>query len=761
MSNFLELATQIQTTLKALQMYTANHPRAQEALQKLTTTLGRWLDEKSSLQLVVNSGQLFVDGATISLQSIHANALVRQFSERQITGFILRRGIPTTELLAMLNLLILKPARIEEQGGAAQILAKQNLQYVELTQTHYREVRDDAPYKEAQGTAAPTGKAETVSKPSAGADALAALGISAMVQRWQANLEHAVPMSPRPETGAPGETSLTDDLAFLGPVAEGMGWDAAPPSNPQIESLRHGLLALPAEKLFSILENMDSLPEMPVSFRKAFHELAPELLGQASDALLLHETDWGRLKERISHILQISPEKQALLAGLEKQLRSRTQDISRVQELMCQLEWEHSSMEARIQRVQEGMKLLDLTLEQRLAFLQQLLEGNQIEPLLQVLDQVLEALAVDEPLLREAAALTLAGVTRWMIKPGLPAEAEGPLIQGLTAHFGWEPVPQIHRPTMESMECVLACLVQKGELTQTLSLLQEMDGLCAFLEGNQEWRKEALTHLRGTLSEPDLLKRVLEALQAAPPENLLDRFVPYLEFIGETAAFFLVDSLGQEPDRKRRGRLLDMIRVMGQLSFPALRAGLRSPAWYLVRNTLNLLADIGDANILTDVIPALRHGDPRVRRAAVRAVWKLGGPEGTPHILSILGESDPDTQVEILFGLGQTRAKAAAAPIAALAQNQTIPEKVRIKAADTLGLIGAPESIPDLVELIQHKGRIFTTKESTELRLAAARALGAIKTPQAMAALSKLADDEPGGTTKEAFVRILALHAWD
>jgi len=198
---------------------------------------------------------------------------------------------------------------------------------------------------------------------------------------------------------------------------------------------------------------------------------------------------------------------------------------------------------------------------------------------------------------------------------------------------------------------------------------------------------------------------------------------------------------------------------MGPVAIPALQDGLRSTTWYLVRNTLNLLADMGDAGLLNDVVASLRHSDGRVRRSAVRALWKLGGPAAGRHLLACLPGTDPDTQMEILFGLGQIQAPAAVSAVTDLAKNSGVSERLRVKAIETLGQIASPTAIPGLLDLMRRKGRIFTSAEVTEIRLAAARALLAIGTPQAELGLRQIVADEPRNQDRDALQRILDLHA--
>jgi HEAT repeat protein len=255
------------------------------------------------------------------------------------------------------------------------------------------------------------------------------------------------------------------------------------------------------------------------------------------------------------------------------------------------------------------------------------------------------------------------------------------------------------------------------------------------------------------------MSAAVENLHRAEAEDMLTDAIPYFEFLGEPAARYLVATLGEEPDRKRRGRLLDVIRVLGPVAIPALQDGLHSPTWYLVRNTLNLMADMGDAGLLDEVVVCLRHADGRVRRSAVRALWKLGGPAGGKHLLACLPGSDPETQMEILFGLGQIQTPEAVPALVELAKNGGNAERLRIKTIETLGQISSPAAIPGLLELVRRKGRIFTSAEGTDIRIAAARALLAIGTPQAELGLRQVVADEPRNQDRDALQRILDLDA--
>lgn len=755
---FLELVQALQMAVKALLMYTDTHPRSQDALQALGQGIESWLKDKPSLHIAASGGKLFLDGAPAEGQSLHTAALARQLSERQIAGFVIQRGVEPAELMGMLKILILKPAKLEELGGVAKVMVDQKLRRITLSQTQYREVREGG--NDSEDTREPSGSEATqalAAQLQAAAPML--VNVSAMLQRWQEALGTSLP---EPKVGGAGrvlpEESLPLDLEFLAPVAEEMGWGNGFPTAPQIEALRQALQALPGQTLFTLLGGLDQLPTTPPALGLAFQSLAPELLGQATTTMLQEGIPWDGLKDSLFDLIRTSPQKEAMLGSLEAQFQSQGVEAGHMQGLLHQLDWDSQSLDEKVRRATTESELWNLSPDQRLALLKELLDLGRTEQFLQVLELFLEQLTVEDTYRRDSAAKALLAVSHWMVLPGFPLEAEGPLIQGLVAHFGWEPLATIHRTTTETLQGMLASLVGRGEMTQAQGIIQDLEGLCAFLEDHQEWRGLGLAKLKGRLCAEDLLYTAVERLHTEEAEVMLTTAIPYFEFLGEPAARYLVGILGEEPDRKRRGRLLDVIRVMGPIAIPALQEGLHSSTWYFVRNTLNLLADMGDAGLLADVETCLRHGDGRVRRSAVRAMWKLGGPAAAPALIGCLTATDPETQMEILFGLGQIQATAAVPAVTELAKQSSTPERIRIKAIETLGLIASPAAVPGLMELLRRKGRIFTSAESTDIRVAAARTLLLIGTPQAELGLRQLVADEPRNQDRDVLQRILDLH---
>jgi len=758
MSEFQDLVQTLQMALKAQLMYTASHPRAQSALGTLGAQLDEWLAAKPSIHIATANGKLFLDGAPFEGKHIHLTSLVRQLTDRQIGGLILLRGVTVAELSEVLALLILKPSKIEAEGGVAAILAAKNLPHVQLSQTTYKEVREGEGGDEAHG-----GSTATVNKEGGQSDPAMQAALEALAASMAATAGPAAPAQPAFNLEIlteqweeqleliPHQSLLEGDfqpaqLGFLGgtPLSFGMG-DNFPPSS-QVEGLRRALLALTPDKLMAVVAGLDSLPAGHGGMRMAFQSLATEAFTQASNALLASDAPWEPARQAMFETLQFAPQQQSMLAALENELRIKgagPEQIARLQELIQQLDWETQSIEEKLRQAQEQGRLWQITLDQRLRFLKRMLDEGRVDGLLALLEQILDALRSDDVSQREKAAQTLPGIARWIEDPGLPVEAEGPLVQGLSAHFGWEPMAHIHRSSAEALGVVLVSQVNRGEPGHALALVQELTGLCAYHDGRQDWRESALDALRDSLGTPACLARVADLLHTSTPETMLGELIPYLDSVGLPAARFLVGVLGDEPDRKRRAKELEAIRSMGEQALPAVYEGLDSPAWFLVRNALNLLSDMGDAAALEPVRACLAHPDGRVKRAAVRALWKLGGPASVPHLVAALPLVDPETQSEIMFALVQVRAVQAVSALAAYAVDRRNPEALRAKAAETIGQIGDPRSTQVLVDIVRRKGRLFTTAEPVQVRLAACKALLALDCPPAWEALCELVAAEP------------------
>ncbi len=261
-------------------------------------------------------------------------------------------------------------------------------------------------------------------------------------------------------------------------------------------------------------------------------------------------------------------------------------------------------------------------------------------------------------------------------------------------------------------------------------------------------------YTKGILTSRNMVMPVLDRYFRDGRGVLANLVVPVFRFIGEDGARTLTLLLGEEQDRHRRGLLLEVLKLMGPLSIPALQEGLVSGSWYLVRNALNLVGELEETQAFEYVVPCLDHHDARVQLAAVRALWRTGPDRAERYYLEQLMSCNPEMQAEILHGLGMVRATSAISTIGTLASQAS--EALQIRALETLGKIGHPDAIPILAQHLQRKGRIFKKAEPLAVRIASARALAAIPTFDARGTLDQILASEPQGTDLDALRQALS-----
>lgn len=149
-------------------------------------------------------------------------------------------------------------------------------------------------------------------------------------------------------------------------------------------------------------------------------------------------------------------------------------------------------------------------------------------------------------------------------------------------------------------------------------------------------RSRAASAIWRQLASPEQLRT---ALREVPIDfALVDQIVPRLRL---AAADPLLDALEASPSRAVRRKLLDLIVQLGPEAATVVAARLPDERWFVVRNMLMLIADLGGQNVDLGTAYA-RHSDARVRREAIRI---LAGTPSTAERAICAGLDDSDDRV--------------------------------------------------------------------------------------------------------------------
>jgi len=393
-------------------------------------------------------------------------------------------------------------------------------------------------------------------------------------------------------------------------------------------------------------------------------------------------------------------------------------------------------------------RLRELTPEACQHLLDSFLQRGHVATFAQGIEQVMAGLAVPEAETRRWALETLQLVAtqedQSLVPHGTLALMLGNVGRCLLAE-----------PQGETRELAVDCVAL---MLGTLGVSHDLEGARTHLA--------RLVHDAGAQG-PALRKQILSSkLLPMSPLRLFfregraaleSRVLPFFRLAGADGGRGLVRQLEEEENRQRRGRILEILKALAPQSLEPVKESLQAEAWYLVRNALNLLGELADPESFEAISRFLEHPDLRIRRAAVRAFWKTGGLRAESYLLDLLPRSVQELQEEILLGLAQIQGKASALPIARLATQST---ELRVQAIETLTQLARPETVPTLATFLERKGRILKTTESTPVRLATAKALKAIGTPEALEALAQAVRTAPRNGDQEALRQILEKSIW-
>jgi HEAT repeat protein len=250
--------------------------------------------------------------------------------------------------------------------------------------------------------------------------------------------------------------------------------------------------------------------------------------------------------------------------------------------------------------------------------------------------------------------------------------------------------------------------------------------------------------LLARLTTPGVASHLVARLGEARVEEERQYLIRLVSYLGEEMAVALADSLVEARDRYHRRNYMDALVQMGPHGLAQAERMVEDPRWFVVRNGVALLGEMGGEDAVSHVTSALANSDARVRQEAVRALGKLGGEDAGFLLLGMLDDQDPRVRATAARSVGVLRVEKALKPLIRMLEEDP-DEDVKIGCIQAMGQIGDPGAVPVIEK--RALGGLFS-RPSREMRMAAYRALAAIGTPHARKLLEKAsADSDPGVRT--------------
>jgi HEAT repeat protein len=254
-------------------------------------------------------------------------------------------------------------------------------------------------------------------------------------------------------------------------------------------------------------------------------------------------------------------------------------------------------------------------------------------------------------------------------------------------------------------------------------------------------------------------ERIIRRLLHASSLKLLATRVPFtserpmllalLARAGDVAVELLVRQLMSAQDPQVRRAYFDSIVAL-DLKSPVLLDLLRDDRWFVVRNAVALLGEMGVDQADAAMLPLLTHADDRIRIAVARALMRIGTAVAMHGLYAAI--EDPHTEVRRIaaaaYGLSSAGASGggvrppAARLAAALDKEQD--DDVALEMVASLGKLGSADAIQRLLRVAHPAtptpGERHATREAW-LRIAAMEALVKARGYAVRSAIESLAND--------------------
>ena len=122
----------------------------------------------------------------------------------------------------------------------------------------------------------------------------------------------------------------------------------------------------------------------------------------------------------------------------------------------------------------------------------------------------------------------------------------------------------------------------------------------------------------------------------------------------------LISALGELKTIKGRRKVINILVDLGKKDIQTIVKGLRDSRWFVVRNIIYILRQIGDKKAVEYLLNSAKHPDLRVRKEAIKALGELKSIHAIQTLRYGLDDQDASVRrasVEALCGIGSDTAK--------------------------------------------------------------------------------------------------------
>ncbi len=220
---------------------------------------------------------------------------------------------------------------------------------------------------------------------------------------------------------------------------------------------------------------------------------------------------------------------------------------------------------------------------------------------------------------------------------------------------------------------------------------------------------------------------LLKNLKRESPD--FDKLVKFFDTIGAPAIETLVGALEDEESRHIRLLICQALARTSDKSITAVAAKISHAKWYVVRNAVSILGQIGKPECVPHLRKALRHKEIRVKKEALKALASIRTDEAIDLVCECVENSDINMCKTALEWISAIEAERALPALERLLNGKDFWKKdievIRL-ATEALASIGS-EPATDLLERLTQTRSLFRRKKAALIRKTAGEALQSVE----------------------------------
>lgn len=676
----LGVLKQLNLALKCLQLYSPGHGAVDQAVTKLLVVLRSYSKRFRVLAFEVTRTALLIDGQPVGKNVAALRTLALRLYRLRIQRLVFNTDTDVKQMLNFLSVICMDPAEVRGLGGVKELLWQMKVTAVAVTEAQIKlpyEEAADAAYAERRGAV------EQV-KRLLSTDHLSADGrrqILACLRDDPEGVAHFLGSL----SGANGDADAGAQAiaASLPKIGEVIGLEMLDEQAFLLRTLTEAVLALDSPLKEHLIPKLLLLAERePFVVRNLMEQLTNEELVQLIAVSLRARTlTWRQLCE----LLKKDPVRRTRLPQLASLLiyEGPPKTYEKQIQALAKAALQAPPMPAPLERVPES-EILD--------FARRLNERGL------------------EKLQHELAATTAGAIRRATVRrltDGLMFDHELPKYRQLL-----KPVKQLLADALTTGDYDIAGTV-------VAALQTELKG-----KANSAEHARLLAEAIGDVGSRKNVEKLVAALEVLPDADSQHPIVKYLGSLGKAAFIHLFDMLAAEPTRTRRMLICRALVDLGRHNLGALGSKIGDHRWYVVRNVVMVLGQMGDERVLPYLDRATTHDEPRVRLETTRALASLGS-QTTGRLLGLVNDRDLSVGLGAVEALGTLKDKAVAKPLIEILERQDPTyRKTPLDCAiiRLLASLRARNAMPALRALTQRRS-LFFWSQSRSIRQAAETAL--------------------------------------